>query len=259
VLGWIRNRRRAKVRGRPFPREWASIVETNVPYYALLPEPDRRELIGHVQVFLDEKRFEGCGGMVVTDGVRVTVAAQACILLLHRKTDYYPLLQTVLVYPGEYGAPMTRAHGSYVEEEGIDVRSGESWDRGAVVLSWEDVLHGPELYAGENVVLHEFAHQLDDEAGPPEGTPKLPDRKMHAAWAEVLGREYEALGKADDAGTDTLIDPYGAEDPSEFFAVVTECFFEDPLNLRDLHPELYEQFRLFYRQDPADLMERAPE
>jgi hypothetical protein len=256
MLSWVRKRRRAKVRRRPFPEAWAAILQANVPYHDLLPHDDRRELRGHIQVFLDEKRFEGCGGLVLTDEIRITVAAHACILLLHRKADYYPLLDSVLVYPGEYGAPITRAHGSYIEEEGVDVRSGESWDRGAVVLSWEDVLHGPELYAGENVVLHEFAHQLDDEAGPPEGTPDL-DKGMHAAWAEVLGREYAALQTADRRGEDTLIDPYGAEDPSEFFAVVTECFFEDPLNLRELHPELYAQFRLFYRQDPADLMDRA--
>jgi hypothetical protein len=258
MLSWLRRRRRAKIRRRPFPREWADVLAANVPHYDLLPDPDRRELLGHIQVFLDEKRFEGCGGMVITDEVRITVAAYACLLLLHRKTDCYPLLHSVLVYPGEYGAPMKRAHGTYIEEEGVDVRSGESWDRGAVVLSWEDVLHGPELYPGENVVLHEFAHQLDDEAGPPDGTPAL-DRGMHAAWAEVLGREYAALQAADRRGKSTLIDPYGAQDPAEFFAVVTECFFEDPLNLRDLHPELYAQFRLFYRQDPADLMAREAE
>lgn len=257
IVSWFRRRRRNKVRARPFPAEWSTIIERNVPYVGLLPEPDRIELQDHIQVFLDEKRFEGCGGAVITDEVRVTIAAQACILLLHRDTDYYPLLRTIVVYPTAYKAITTRRRDGIVYEEGPRVRLGESWYRGAVILSWEDVKWGAAcIDDGDNVVLHEFAHQLDDEAGPGDGAPALSKRSMYVAWARVLGREYADLSDQIAKHAHTDIDPYGAESPAEFFAVVTEAFFERPVQLSRRHPKLYEQLQLFYQQDPAKLQAR---
>lgn len=254
MLAWIRKRKRKGLRAKQFPAAWVSIIERNVPYYQLLPAPDRQELQGHIQVFLYEKRFDGCGGMVITDEVRVTIAAQACMLLLHRETDYYPLLRTILVYPRAFRSRTTSHDGDFVQE-GVTTRTGESWYRGEVILSWEDVKWGAaDIHDGQNVVFHEFAHQLDDESVPADGAPELGGRSQYIAWARVLGHEFEALTRAVAEDQATVLDAYGAESPAEFFAVATECFFERPLPLRSQHPALYEQLQAFYRQDPAAIM-----
>jgi Mlc titration factor MtfA (ptsG expression regulator) len=225
---------------------------SELPLERSLPEADREELRRHILVLLEEKEFEGCGGLEITDEIRVTIGAYAALLLLHRETDYYPQLASILVYPEAYSAPGERHVGEYLVEEGPEVREGESWYRGSMVLSWQDVRRGvgnPE--GGENVVLHEFAHQLDDESGAADGTPVLGGRRLWRQWVRVCQIEFEALAEADDRGQRTLIDPYGAENPAEFFAVVTECFFLRPARLRDRHPELYALFAEYYRQDPA--------
>lgn len=248
----LRDRRRRRLREKAFPKKWTTVLEHNVPYYATLPAERRRELEGHIQVFLAEKHFEGCGGLEMTDEIRVTIAAQACILLLGRETDYYPALTSVLVYPDTYVAHVKRRQldGTVAEEE--QGRLGESSSRGAVVLSWDAVLRGAaDIHDGRNVVLHEFAHQLDQESGAAEGAPRLPKRSMYVAWARVLGREYTALIEKIDEHRPDVLDAYGAASPAEFFAVATESFFERPVELRAAHPELYEQLKLFYRQDPA--------
>jgi MtfA peptidase len=248
----FKKRRRERLRRKPFPPEWLAIVERNVPYFRLLSEDDRRELLGHVQVFIAEHRFEGCGGLQMIDEIRVTIAAQACLLLLHRETDYYPLMGSIVVYPEGYLASTNRrlSDGNILSER--QARLGESWHRGPVVLSWDDVRRGAaDIHDGQNVVLREFAHQLDGESGAEEGLPYLPRRSMVLAWARVLGHEYRELLEEVQLNHRTLLDAYGAKNPAEFFAVATEVFFEKPIALRRLHPELYEQLRLFYRQDPA--------
>ena len=251
MLKWFRERRRRRVRARAFPGEWDAVLDT-LPLCRRLPDADRTELRGHIRVLLDEKRFEGCAGMVVTDEIRLTIAAHAACLLLHRKTAYFPQLESILVYPHAYEAPSERHIGDYVVEEGTEVREGESWYRGSMVLSWDDVQRGvSDLSDGENVVLHEFAHQLDDESGEADGTPLLEGRRQWRDWVRVFQAEYEALQEADARGRRTLLDPYGAESPSEFFAVATECFFERPRKLGQRHPELYDQLRRYFRQDPA--------
>jgi len=228
------------------------MIEGNVPYYRQLSPDERNELHGHVQVFLHEKDFEGCGGLEITDEIRVTIAAQACILLLHRKTDYFPLLSSILVYPSHYFAEtVERLPGGLVREE-IQARLGESWQRGPIVLSWDDVLRGAaDPHDGRNVVFHEFAHQLDGESGSTEGAPVLPSPAMYTAWARVLGSAYTKLIKNMRQNHQHVIDAYGATNPAEFFAVVTEAFFEKSSRLKDLHPELYAQLASFYKQDPA--------
>lgn len=236
---------------RPFPPDWTCILE-EIPIFGRLPEVDRAELRGHIQAFLAEKRFEGCGGLEITDEIRVTIAAHASVLLLHRETDYYPQLESILVYPHAYEAPSEYHIGEYLVEEGTEVREGESWYRGSMVLSWDDVRRGAaDLKDGENVVFHEFAHQLDDETGAADGTPVLENRAAWRRWVKVFQREFEALQDADDRGRRTLIDPYGAESPAEFFAVATECFFERGRDLQKRHPDLYEQLSGYYKQDPA--------
>jgi len=252
----IKKRRRERLMRQPFPPEWTAILGRMVPYYGILPPADQAELRGLMQVFLAEKHFEGCEGVEITDEIRVTIAAQACILLLHRETDIYPLLQSVLVYPDAYFAPVRRREpGGFISEE-IEDRSGESWSIGALVLSWKDVvLDSSDIHDGYNVVFHEFAHQLDDEAGRADGAPPLPKRSMYADWERVLGDEYDRLVENVERRRPTFLDPYGATNPAEFFAVITEYFFEKSRELKLFHPELYEQLRLYYRQDPASRAE----
>lgn len=258
MLGFFKRRRRDEIKSQPFPAEWLAIIAANVPYFRRLPAEDQAELLGHVQVFLDEKTFEGCGGLEITDAIRVTVAVQACVLLLHRETDYYPDLDVILVYPSGYVAPKTTVAPGGVVIEGEHARLGESWDRGVVVLAWDSVLAGASnLRDGHNLVLHEFAHQLDQEEGDADGAPELPSRSMYRTWATVLGREYIKLIADIDDLRRTVIDDYGATNPAEFFAVATETFFEKPGALRARHPELYEQLKLFYKQDPAALAKRS--
>jgi len=244
-------RRRKKLKEEPFPPAWLAIIERNVALFQRLSAEDRAELLGHVQVFLAEKTFEGCGGLAITDEIRVTIAAQACLLLLHRETDYYPELAAIRVYPRAYVATKRRVEDGVVVEEKV-VRAGESWTHGAVVLSWDDALKGGiDPGDGHNVVLHEFAHQLDQEDGEADGAPVLSQRGAYAPWARVLGSEFSTLQRAERRHEKTLIDKYGAENPAEFFAVATETFFERPRQMQKLHPELYEEMKRYYKQDPA--------
>ncbi len=249
--------RRQALRELPTPAAWRAIVDRNVPYVRLLDERDRGELEGLLQIFLAEKRFEGCGGLALTEEMRVTIAAQACLLLLHRETDVYPELDAILVYPHPYRAPETQRVGLVVMES-EDARLGESWTRGVVVLAWDHVSAAKHhVQAGHNLVLHEFAHQLDAEDGSMDGAPPLGSRARYAAWAHVLGEEYAELAARLHAGKTTDLDAYGATNPAEFFAVVTEMFFEEPAEMARTHPALYAELATFFRQDPA-ARSRAP-
>jgi MtfA peptidase len=244
----IGRKRREKLRASPFPAEWGDILTRNVPYESLLDENEKRDVRGLIQILLDEKRFEGCAGVEITDEIRVTVAAQACLLLLNRPTDVFPGLRTILVYPDAFMAPSIEHLEDGVVVEGMEARAGESWSLGNVVFSWADVLEGAaDPGDGYNPVLHEFAHQLDYESGASEGAPALPDRRSEDEWRRIFTREYRALS----AGRRSPLDPYGAKSPAEFFAVATETFFERPVELKTAHPDLYEQLQTYYRQDPV--------
>ncbi len=225
-----------------------------MPYVGRLSPEDREELVGHVQVFLAEKHFEGCGGLQMTDEIRVTIAAQACVLLLHRQATYYPKLVSILVYPTAYFAKEVQRTPAGLVTESTQTRLGESWGRDVLVLAWDSVLAGAaDIHDGHNVVLHEFAHQLDQESGAGDGAPILPRRSMYAPWARVLGHDFDQLVREGRRKHRTLIDRYGATNPAEFFAVVTETFFEKGRQLQARYPELYAQLQQFYRQDPAAL------
>ncbi len=255
MFDFFTKRRRAKLREQPFSEEWRAILARNVPMATKLDEAERRQLEGLVQIFLAEKSFEGCGGLEMNDEVRVTVAGQACILLLHMHQaddgDLYPNLDVILVYPSAFQAKTRRVEGGVVLE-GDEARLGESWQRGVVVLAWDSVRRGAaNIYDGHNVVLHEFAHQLDSEDGGMDGAPELGTRSRYSAWAQVLGHEFDDLTRKLHEGRKADIDAYGAQSPPEFFAVVTEMFFEKPTQLKKKHPELYQQLVDFYRQDPA--------
>jgi len=251
----LKKRRRQRLAMEGFPPEWLTVVKRRMPFYRLLSEEQQCELRGLIRVFLAEKRFEGCGGLELTDEMRVTIAAQACLLLLGRETDIYSKLRSVLVYPHAYVAPGHSRQPDGTVTEGRQGRQGESWTQGYVVLSWEDVVYGAGgVREGRNVVLHEFAHQLDNESGAPEGAPLLAEISMYSEWARVFGAEYQALCERVERNQPTLLDAYGAVSPAEFFAVATEYFFELPIELGALHPELYQQLKLYYGQDPASLI-----
>ncbi len=243
----FKSKRREALRTKALSAEQRAFVRNNVPYVTSLSEEDGRELEGHIQIFLAEKNFEGCGGLVLTDEIRLSIATQACVLLLHRDTDYYPGVESILVYPSAYIVKNTRTALGETVVEADQTRIGESWVRGVVVLAWDAVRQGASnAHDGHNVVFHEFAHQLDAEG-------RVPELKgsSYGAWARVLGDEYDDLVERVFAHQSTDIDAYGATNPAEFFAVVTEAFFETGTRLRSRHPDLYEALRTFYRQDPA--------
>lgn len=254
VFGLFTSRRREKLRSAPVPLEWIQILQRNYPVFNRLSPEDRAELVGHIQVFLEEKYFEGCGGLELTDEIRVTIAAQACLLLLHRQTDYYPNLTTILVYPSGYTAHDERYLGGGVWEEGPEDRLGHTaHNLRALVLAWDAAQHGAMNPSdGANVVLHEFAHQLDFENRSADGTPALLTRGEYTSWARVMSAEFHALRYGSDDGMASVLDQYGAQNPTEFFAVATEAFFERPRALKARHPELYDVLRGFFRQNPIE-------
>jgi len=253
MLRILKERRRRRLRAQPAPEDWRAIIARTLPFFNRLHRADQEELLGHVQVFLDEKRFEGCAGLELTDEIRLTIATQACLLLLHRKTDYYPRLLTILVYPSGYVVEKNQPVDSLIWEQGREGRLGETErSMGSMVLAWDAARSGAlDPSDGKNLVLHEFAHQLDFEDFAADGMPALVSRHDKRSWAEVMKVEFAALRAADATGIPTLLDSYGATNPAEFFAVATEAFFERPCALQRRHPPLYRELQRFFRQDPA--------
>lgn len=258
MFTFFRKRRHAKIMAEPFPAAWAEHLERSVPHAKLLTAEERARLEDLVQVFLKEKQFEGANGLEVTEEMRVSVAAQACMLLIgDPETAVYPDLASVVMYPAPYVAKVL-SHDGLLVAQGEQTRLGESWGAGTVVLAWSAVKHGASnTEDGHNVVYHEFAHQLDQDYGPADGAPELPNGMKYETWAQALGKEFKNLEHAADEGRPTLIDHYGATNAAEFFAVATETFFEKPLQMRERKPDLYAQLAAYYRQDPATRLANA--
>src|SRR5436305_1089492 len=254
MLGFFKDRHRKRLKARPLPNEWLKVIKARVAFFVRLAVADQAELLEHVQVFLAEKSFEGCAGQEITDEVRVTIAAQACLLLLHRKTDYFPRLFTILVYPSTYMVEENRPVEGLVWEEGRMPRCGETARQmGTLVLAWDATKHGAaDPSDGQNLVLHEFAHQLDYENYAADGAPVLATRQQQLSWREVMRTEFASLRAADETGIPTLLDTYGATNPAEFFAVSVQAFFERPCALRTYHPKLYTELRSYFQQDPVE-------
>jgi len=248
MLAFLKKRRWERLRAGPFPPEFIPILTANVPVYHRLPEDLRAQVHGHINVLLSEKHFEGCNGLEITDEVRVTIAGEAALLILNRETQYYPELVTILVYPDVFYADIEDDEGHIVSEYKED-RSGESWDMGVVILSWKDAVeHASTGRGGYNVALHEFAHVLDMENGAMDGFPKLRSREEREEWRTVFTEAYDRFERA---GRRSVVDEYGAGDPSEFFAVVTESFFERPIALKREQSALYDVLSRYYCVDPA--------
>ena len=252
VFGWLRRRRRRRLQTTPFPEAWDAILRDNVTVWSRLPDADRARLGRLVQVFVVEKTWEGCGGLEITEEIRVTVSAQACLLLLGLEHEYYRKVKSILVYPSTYYVPDRELSGEGSGSDDASPILGLAAYAGPVVLAWDAVRHGGiDPQDGHNLVYHEFAHKLDMLDGWVDGTPPLKSRAQHEAWQRVTKREFERLRRDSEKGRATLLDAYGATNEGEFFAVTTECFFERSTALRDRHPDLYEAYRGYYNQDPA--------
>ena len=251
ALRWRAARRRDRLRAEVLPAHFESLLERNVPLYQRMPAALRAELRGYVNVFLADKIFVGCDGLEVTDEMRATVAGNACVLLLSRAPDHFAGFKTILLYPETFAAPLVEYDGEVVTEQ-LDARSGESWDGGPVILAWSDVLEGiRDPHDGHNVVLHEFAHKLDEENGGVDGLPILREAEDYEDWARVFTREFADLVDKAQRHHQAFLDQYGATSPPEFFAVATEAFFERGALMRRRLPDLYMQLQKFYGVDPA--------
>jgi Mlc titration factor MtfA (ptsG expression regulator) len=256
LFAWLKQRRRRRLLATPFPDEWLAYLRKNVALYATLTEAEQAKLRDDLRVFVAERHWEGCGGLTVTDEMKVTIAAQACLLVLNLEHDDFGRVPSVLVYPSGYRSPAER-HGPDGTVGGDPGRLGEAWYRGPVVLAWDSVLGGGKNpHDGQNVVLHEFAHQLDFLDGYADGTPLLPSHAAYRRWHEVMTAEYNHLVAESERGRATVLDAYGATNPAEFFAVATEAFFEKPVQMQHRHPALYEVLHDYYRQDPAERVTR---
>ena len=257
IFDWGRTHHRKEIAERPFPAAWSEILEDNVNLYAYLTEEEQERLKGILSVLVDEKTWEGCGGLEITDEIKVTIAAQAALLLLNIEHDYFENVESVLVYPTAYVSKMQRQGPGGVVEEGPSARLGEAWQTGPIVLSWFDVKSGGmNERDGHNVVLHEFAHKLDLRDGKVDGVPRLETDREYERWAEVMSAEYERLVENAEKGHATLLDDYGATNAGEFFAVATECFFEKARQMREKHPDLYGVLSCYYKQDTAERADR---
>ncbi|MHB8770765.1 MAG: M90 family metallopeptidase [Syntrophales bacterium] len=260
MFHWFTERRRKKLAAQSFPPDWEEIVRRNVAHYCMLDPAERGRLRGLIQVFSAEKNWEGQGGLALTDEIRVTISAQACLLMLDLPHDYYKNVLTILVYPSTVVPPQRKVGPFELPLAPLEAPHpliGQAFQQGPLILIWDAVLHGsrhPEQ--GHNVVYHEFAHKLDMLDGAADGTPPLRDRAEFRDWVAVCSREYLRLKHAAEAGRKSFLSAYGAVSEAEFFAVATEEFFDRPLRMQEHAPDLYRVLREYYRQDPAERVGR---
>jgi Mlc titration factor MtfA (ptsG expression regulator) len=260
-LGWRRwqQQRRQRRFEQPLSDAAVAILERNVPLYERLPESLRPKLHGHVQVFLDSMEFQGFHGQVIDDEVRLTIAGNACMLLLNRPGQFYENFSSVYVYPSTFFSDQEDFDG-VVSSVRREHRLGESWIRGPVIFAWDSVRHGAlDPRDGHNVVLHEFAHKIDDMDGAVDGAPGLTTAEEARRWAHTMREGFEAHVERVERGLPTVIDPYGATNPAEFFAVLTETFYEEPRDLKEHHPALYSEMQRCYGVDPLSWVIAADE
>ncbi len=251
MFGWLTDRRRKRLEEAPFPAGWQAYIDANVHLFERLDPAMQERLRDLAVVFIDEKSWEGCGGLGITDEVRVTIAIQACVLLLGREHTLYEDVEAILVYPSAMVTPGGHRDGLVVHEQGVAILGQAHGAGGPVILAWDDVLEGGREIGKSNVVFHEFAHKIDMVDGAVDGTPPLPNREAREAWARVCSEAFLELQGRVDAGKKTFIDEYGATNEAEFFAVATEAFWRQPKKLQRNEPELYGLLRGFYQFDPV--------
>lgn len=235
----------------PFPENWLQIVRKTLPFYDNIPADVQHDLLRHIKLFLFDKRFVGCAGLTVTEQMRVTIAACACLLLLKRRTSMFKHVRWIYLYPSEFVVRQSISDAAGVVSQSHGILAGEAWQNGRIILSWDSVRCGVyDFNDGRNVVLHEFAHQLDGESGSMNGAPLLYSKGAYGSWATILTREFNSLREHSYFGKPSVLDSYGAQNPAEFFAVATESFFEESESLAAEHPALYEQLQAYYQVDP---------
>ena len=253
MFGWFRNRRRKKILAEPWSESWALHLQRNVRLTWEMSDTEMQQLQDRVKVFVAEKHWEGCEGLQLTEEMKVTIAAQACLMLLGVNDWYFDNVETVLVYPKAF----RRETGDGLVEGQSQHRAGEAWQGGPIILSWKDSLSGGRNEDdGQNVVIHEFAHALDGLDGEMGGSVMFDDAKTTLAWRKVVDEGFAELCDAKETGRRTLLDHYGATNRAEFFAVATETFFEQPRELADEHPELFSLLKKYYRIDPGQWQRR---
>jgi Mlc titration factor MtfA (ptsG expression regulator) len=245
-------RRRRVLQRSALPDELWNDAVAALPFLAIYTEEELARLRDKVVLFLDAKSIIGAQGHEVTPLQRVIIAMQACVLVLNLDPALYDGWESVIVYPGEFVPDWEWEDEAGVVHRNDGALAGESMPDGPVVLSWPDVEASADWEeAGMNLVVHEFAHKLDMLTGEADGYPPLPPEMSRATWKRVLDEAYDNFSRRVRRRKTTRIDPYAAEHPSEFFAVLSEVFFAEPLLLREEYPELYAQFAAFYKQDPA--------
>ena len=248
---WLQRRRRAALMQTPLDERHRAIIARRIPLYRKVPLYLRGRLDGLINRFLDEIQFVGRDGFKVTEEARLVIAAQACLLIMARPDRWFPNLKSVILYPAAFKSKAKKFDG-YVQHDGARVHSGESWMRGPVVLAWDHAAFGALVDDdGRNVVLHEFAHQLDEATGISDGAPLLGEDQSAAQWGRVFQESYERLQRNARMGQPSVFDFYGASAPAEFFAVAVETFFEKPREMKSAEPQIYEQMALYFGFDPA--------
>jgi Mlc titration factor MtfA (ptsG expression regulator) len=247
-MGWLTDWRRRRVLGKHRIDDalWRSATG-NLAFISRLSADESEKLKRLVILFLSEKQLSGAHDIDLTDGMRVSIAAQACLPILELGLDWYSGWTGIVIYPGDFRVKRSEVDEAGVLHEWDDELAGEAMPGGPVVLSWDAAANDPRI----NVVIHEFAHKLDMLNGEANGMPPLHAGMDRRAWAAAFDRALRGFCDALERGRDTWLDPYAAEHPSEFFAVISEAFFEDPAETKRRYPDVYDQLRLFYRQDPA--------
>ncbi len=252
-VGFWPDMRIRRIQRRPFPESWQQTLKNKLPFLSKMSTEQQEQLQQLIKVFLADKEFYGCAGQEINDDIRVTIAAQACLLILNQNRMPYPDLDSILVYPSTFVATRDVADELGLISTDHIAMLGESWSQGKVVLAWDNVEQGAmNLRDGQNVVLHEFAHQLDHESGSTNGAPVLSTRGAYKSWAHVFSEEFGDLQEDAAHGRHSLLDHYAATNPAEFFAVATETFFERPKEMAAYHQELYQQLKEYYKLDPRE-------
>jgi len=236
-----------------FQPEWSDYLSKNLPLYTRLPARLQTKLHDKIAAFVSTTYFEGCGGLELDDEMILTVAAQACMLIINHEGAPYPKLNTVLLYPSTFSSKVQDYNaGGTVSERRVH-RLGESWSNGTVILAWDSVHHGAtNIFDGHNVTFHEFAHQLDSESGQTDGVPRLNSHEAYQTWGTVLSEGYQQLCDSAERRKKTVLDHYGATNIAEYFAVATEAFFEKPKQLKKKRPDLYAELKDYYQLDPVE-------
>ncbi len=258
-MGWLRDHKRKRILESPFPPEWEAVLERRMKHWGYLDDDEQQLLRELTQVFIAEKYWEPCGGLELTDDVQVTIAADACLLLLGLDGLEFKDVSSILIYPSTVKTP-DAPHASFgsVVESGSQAILGQALQGGPVLLTWDSVREGarhPEK--GHNVVYHEFAHKLDMLTGSVDGMPPLATRNQVDDWVRVATEEFQRVQDRSARGERTFLDAYAATNVGEFFAVATEFFFDLPQKMHKERPDLYEMLNGFYRQDPAERERRA--